>query len=123
MASSTLNIKITAIDHASKALKSIQSGIIRLVGAVVALTAAFKAIAFPAKAAADFERQMINVAKTTGFSEAQIDKLSGSMIALSKNMSLSATELARIAAIAGQLGLGSFGVDAIEKFTESVAKA
>lgn len=123
MATSKLNIQITAVDHASQALKSIQSGIIRLVGAIVALGAAFKAITFPAKAAADFEREMVNVAKTTGFTDSQIEKLSGTMIGLSKTMSVSATELAAVAAIAGQLGLGSFGVEAIEKFTESVAKA
>lgn len=123
MASSELNIKITALDHASKSLKSIQSGIIRLVGAVVALGAAFRAIAFPAKSAAAFELEMANVAKTTGFTEGQIAGLSDTLVDMSKKMSVSATGLANVAAIAGQLGLGSFGVDAIAEFTKSVAIA
>ena len=38
-------------------------------------------------------------------------------------MSLTALELANIAATAGQLGLGGKGVEAIEQFTESVARA
>ena len=123
MANSELQIKIQAVDNASKALKSIQSGIIRLVGAAVALSAALKAVTYPAQAAAEFEREMVNVAKTTNFSQSQIEGLSDTLLELSKSMSTSAAELAAIAATAGQLGLGSFGVDAIAAFTESVAKA
>jgi len=123
VATSELKIKITAVDHASAALKSLQSGIIRFVGAVASITVAFKAMTFPAQEAARFEREMINVAKTTNFSERQIESLSSSLLEMSKTMSTSAIELANIAAIAGQLGLGSFGVESIRAFSESVAKA
>ena len=43
------------------------------------------------------------------------------MITLSKILPISAVELAKIAAIAGQLGIGTKGTEAVKRFTTAVA--
>ena len=120
---STLHIDIKATDNVTKAVKSAQSSLIRFVGAISAAVASIGAISFPIRSAADFERSLADVAKTTNFTEQEITSLSSAIIDMSRDMSNSAVELANIAATAGQLGLGSKGVKAIEQFTESVARA
>lgn len=120
---STLNVQINATDNLTGAVKSAQSSIIRFVGAVSSAIVSLKALSFPIESSADFERALADVAKTSGFTKLEMDGLSESLIRMSKNMSLTALELANIAATAGQLGLGGKGVKAIEEFTESVARA
>ena len=119
----SLHIDIRATDNVTKAVKSAQSSLIRFVGAISAAVASINAVSFPITSAADFERALADVAKTTNFTEQELNSLSGALVEMSRNMSNSALELANIAATAGQLGLGSQGVEAIEQFTESVARA
>ena len=119
----SLHIDIRATDNVTKAVKSAQSSLIRFVGAISAAVASISAISFPIRSAADFERALADVAKTTNFTEQEIDSLSGALVDMSRGMSTTALELANIAATAGQLGLGSKGVKAIEQFTQSVARA
>lgn len=121
--SSLLNIDIRARDRASGTLRTLESSIIRVVGAVASAAAAIGTIAFPITQAAEYERALADVSKTTGFTKAQIDQLSTSVLEMSTRMSVSAQELANIAAIGGQLGLGTGGVAGIEAFTESVGRA
>lgn len=118
-----LDIDIRAHDHASKQIKSIESSIIRFVGAVSAAVSAVRLVVFPIDKAIELDRELRNVQKTTSFTDKEIKKLSGSFLEMSTRIGASAEELAKIAAIGGQLGLGTRGVDAIEKFTESVARA
>lgn len=118
-----LDVRVVAHDEVSKTVKGIESSIIRFVGAVSASLAAISVVVFPVTQAKDFERAMKDVQKTTGFTDDEISELSGTMLELSANMSVTAIELAKIAAIGGQLGLGTFGVRGIEQFTESIARA
>jgi len=79
---------------------------------------AFKLLAKPA---IELESEMANVRKTTGFTREETDKLRMSMIDLSKTLPMSAKELATIAAVAGQLGIGTQGVKAVENFTKVIS--
>jgi len=118
-----MNINVAVNDRATKKLKNMESTVIRVVGAMSAAFAAGAVIVFPVKAAAEFERQMKDVQKTTGFTDESIKGLSTSLLNLSRTIGIAAKELGVIAAIAGQLGLGDFGRSAIESFTKSVAIA
>ncbi len=110
-------------ENSGKVLKDLQSRIIRFVGAVTASVAAVQAITFPIREAANFERELKNVQKTTGFTDKEIQQLSGSLLDLSRELGISGTELAQISAIAGQLGLGAEGREAVAEFTGVVAEA
>ena len=68
----------------------------------------------------DFEDAMAGVAKTTGMDEEAITSLGDGINAMSKDIPLAQTELADIAAVAGQLGIQ--GKDAILEFTDTAAK-
>jgi len=118
-----LNIRVGMRDNASRPLKGFESSVIRTVGAISAALATLKTVLFPIVSAAKFERAMADVAKTTGYADQDIKRLSGSLVTMSKELGTSAVELANIAAIAGQLGLGNEGRASIEAFTESVARA
>lgn len=119
---SRLDVLINGQDNLSPKLQKIESKVIRFVGAVSASLAALKAISFPVISAVNFEREMANVAKTTNFSSEQIDRLSKKILDLSLQLSVSAEDLAKVAAAAGQQGLGREGVQGILSFTESVAR-
>lgn len=116
-----LSIRVRTTDHASKPLKGIESSIIRFVGAISAAVAAVNIAVFPVAKVAEFDRALRDVQKTTGFTDDEIKKLSVSFVKFSTEIGASAAELANIAAIGGQLGLGN--VEAIEAFTQSVARA
>ncbi|GMQ91708.1 MAG: hypothetical protein BMS9Abin11_1019 [Gammaproteobacteria bacterium] len=118
-----IGVEVEVRDRATKQLKTIESNVIRVVGAISAALAASSLLIFPIKAAAEFEGQMKDVQKTTGFSTESIKSLGDSLINLSRTIGIAAVELGKIAAIAGQLGLGDFGRAAIEKFTKSVGIA
>jgi TP901 family phage tail tape measure protein len=81
-----------------------------VVGGIVASTKAF----------IDFEDAMANVRKTTGMTKDEISVLGDSIKELSLRIPLAQTELAGIAAVAGQLGIS--GKENILSFTEDVAK-
>jgi TP901 family phage tail tape measure protein len=72
------------------------------------------------RALARFEQQLVAVAKTTGFTQAQIARFSDEILELSKRIPVTTDELLRIAEIAGQLGIN--GTDNLAKFTETVAR-
>ncbi len=111
-------------DHLTPAIKSAESSIIRFVGAVSAAFAAVSTVAFPIAAAAEFQKQLIEVRKTTDFSTDAILSLGDGLINLSKNINVSAADLAKIAAVGGQLGVGEKGGAAgLLAFTEEIARA
>ena len=115
-------VRVGIQDNTGKVLKDLQSRIIRFVGAVTASIAAIKVVSFPIAEAAAFEKELKNVQKTTGFTNRDIEQLSGSLLDMSRQLGISGTELAQISAIAGQLGLGAQGRDAVLAFTEAVAE-
>lgn len=118
-----LNIRVGVKDDATHKVKNLESSIIRFVGAVSAALASLKLVLFPITEAAQFERSMKDVQKTTNFTDAEIKNLSESLREMSTEIAVSADDLATIAATAGQLGLGAAGAESIEKFTKSVAMA
>lgn len=89
-------------------------------GALIGGAAVIAAVAGSTKAFMDFEDAMANVRKTTGFSKDAIKVLGDEINALALRIPVAQTELAGIAAIAGQLGIQ--GKDNILSFTEDVAK-
>jgi TP901 family phage tail tape measure protein len=123
MASNDLLISIVVNDNSStRQIKALQSSIIRLVGAVASLAATLKTLAFPLQEIVAFEKELTNVAKTTDIAGASLQQLGRELRALSTTTGVAATDLAKIAAAAGQLGLGSQGQDALLSFTETVAR-
>jgi TP901 family phage tail tape measure protein len=89
------------------------AGIMGPIGIAAAVGAATKCFV-------DFEDAMANVRKTTGMSKEEIKGLGDSIKALALEIPVAATELAGIAAVAGQLGIT--GKENILSFTEDVAK-
>ncbi|MFH1275591.1 MAG: phage tail tape measure protein, partial [Candidatus Woesearchaeota archaeon] len=69
----------------------------------------------------ELEKEMANVRKTTNYSREDILNLTDAYIEMSRQLPISAKELAQIGVIAGQLGLGGMGSKAIESFTRTVA--
>lgn len=119
---SELEVVVRTKDQSTASLKNIESSVIRFVGAVSSLLAVLGSVIFPIKAAADFQKELLDVGKTTGFSSIQIKQLSRELKQLATTIDLTAIELAQIAAVAGQLGLGSKGVEGIRQFTETAAR-
>lgn len=122
MADSQLDVTIRGRDELTPQLNQIESRLIRFVGFISSALATAKLGAFPITSAASFQRELANVTKTTGFTENQIDNLGKSLGELSLRTDNSADDLAKIAAAAGQQGLGREGVDGILAFTDSVAR-
>lgn len=124
MAENTLTVTVTGKDELSGELKKIESGVIRFVGAVSSALAALSVIAFPVLDAARFQRELLEAAKTTNYSKGQIDELKAGLEELSTQINVTAVDLAKIATMGGQLGIGSGGaVGALLTFTEEVARA
>lgn len=119
---SNLDVNIRGNDQLTPELSAIESRLIRFVGAVSSAIAAIKIASFPIQSAANFETELANVAKTTNFTATQIKELSDSLLELSTRTNISAVDLGKIAAAAGQQGLGTTGVKGIVQFTDSVAR-
>ena len=119
---SDLEVRVIGRDELSPQFDKLESRLIRFVGAVGAGIAAVRLTAAPITAAANFERELANVRKTTNFLSADMRLLSRELLTLSTRIDVSAVELARIAAAAGQQGLGREGVAGIVQFTESVSR-
>ena len=119
---SNLDVIVRGVDELSPQMKTMESRVIRFVGAVGASLAALRIVSFPVLAAAQFEREMANVTKTTNFSVKEIKRLGDELRAMSLQTSTSAMDLAKIAAAGGQLGLGREGVEGIRSFTDSVQR-
>lgn len=122
MADSTLGVNVIGRDDLTPLLNNLESRIIRFVGFVSSAIAGVKVAAFPVSATADFQRELANVQKTTNFLDDQMRGLAGSLKELSLRMNVSVVDLTKIAAAAGQQGLGGAGVAGVVKFTESVAR-
>lgn len=121
MAEEHLDVVIRAQDELTPGLKQIESGIIRFVGAISAGLAAIKLVAFPIVEAAAFQKEMLNVQRTTGLTDASIKLLSADLLELSTHINVSALDLAKIAFAAGQLGLGHKGQE-LTNFVATVAR-
>lgn len=119
---SDLEVRVTGRDDLSPELNKIESKLIRFVGAVGAGIAAIRITTAPIRAAIDLERELANVRKTANFSAAEINSLSNALLNMSTKVDVSALDLAKIAAAAGQQGLGKEGVAGIVQFTDSVAR-
>lgn len=119
---SELDVVVKGRDQLSPTLAQLESRVIRWVGAISASMAALKIGTAPVVASAQFEREMANVTKTTGFAKSEIAQLSGEILKMSTRIDVSAMDLAKIAAAAGQQGLGRFGVEGVVAFTDSVSR-
>lgn len=118
-----LDVNIQGNDKLTPEFNKIQSSLIRFVGAVSSALAGLQLVAFPVNSIREFEREMANVQKTTNFTDTQIKQLSNRMIELSRRIDISATDLGKIAAAAGQMGLGpKGGVEGVAAFTDSVSR-
>ena len=119
-----LNVNVTWSEEVTKGLKTLQSGIIRFVGAITAGVAAIGVVTFPIRQSIEFERALANIAKTTGFTSSQINRVGQALRQMSTESSRSALDLAEIATVAGQLGLGArAGVAGIIEFTRVIQMA
>ncbi len=119
---SQLNVVIRGKDELTPQFNQLESRLIRFVGAVTSAIAALKISTLPITSAADLERELANVKKTTGFTTTEITKLNRELLEMSLRIDVSALDLGKIAAAAGQQGLGGEGVEGILRFTESVAR-
>lgn len=119
---SNLQVTVTAKDELTPDLQRIESKVIRAVGAISASLAALKIGSAPILAAAEFERELANVQKTTNFLESDMRRLGDAILQMSQKVNVGAVDLAKIAAAAGQQGLGRFGVEGVVQFTDSVAR-
>lgn len=119
---STLTVAIEGQDNITLPLKHIESSIIRFVGAVTASLAALKAATFEIGASADLQQELINVQKTTEFADTTINRFGESLKKMSQQVNVSAVDLAKIAAVGGQLGLGNQGAEALLQFTETASR-
>ncbi|WP_456478110.1 phage tail tape measure protein [Geoglobus ahangari] len=129
-----IEIVIQAIDKATKPLRQFEATL-SSVGATATKVAKVMAIAGSAIAGAavagaaykgvqafvEFEDALANVRKTTGMSRKEIEALGKEINRMAQRIPLAQTELAEIAAVAGQLGIQ--GQENILAFTETVAKA
>jgi TP901 family phage tail tape measure protein len=120
--SNNIDIDVNAHDNVTLPLRAIESGIIRFVGAITASIVAFRAASFQITSAADLQEELINVQKTTEFTDATIQQLGSSLRVLSRQVNVTATDLAKIAAVGGQLGLGNQGSEALLAFTDSASR-
>lgn len=119
---SSLQVVVEGKDETTRVLKGIESSIIRFVGAVSASLAAVSVAVFPVKSAATFQKELLNVGKTTEFTDSQLTTLGDGLKQLSYQLNVSAEDLAKIAAAGGQMGLGKEGVSGILVFTEAASR-
>ena len=119
-----VEIVIKAKDQFSTAFNKAGLSMQNFRKSALAMGAIGGAIAFGLKKAVDtaieLESAMVGVRKTTGLSAEAIKGLTKEFVDLSKVMPLTATELAQIGEVAGQLGIT--GVENIKSFTTVAAK-
>lgn len=101
--------------------KSVGTFLLTPVGAVLAvLGSLFALIGGNKQTVADFNSGLINVGKTTGLADAELTKLGGDIVSLSKKLKVVGTPaLMEYATVAGQLGVK--GSKNILAFTEALA--
>lgn len=121
-AEDSLTFNLRAKDHATPIVKGLESAIIRTVGAVSAAIAGLAAFAFPLKAAADLQQQMLAVKKTTDLSFESITLISKGLVALSTQTNTTAVDLGKIAEAGGRMGIqDKGGVEGLLEFTKQVS--
>lgn len=123
MADAKLTVQIDGKDNLSGELKHIESSVIRFVGAVSSALTVLSGIAFPIVEAARFQKELRNAAKTTDFSRENLLTLKEGLRDLSKQIDVTAVDLAKIATMGGQIGIGSRGPQALLEFTKVIATA
>lgn len=123
MTNERLGVTIDGVDNLSPVLKSIESGVIRFVGAVSSALTVLSVVGFPVASAATFQQQLLEVKKTTDFTAEALGTLKTGLIELSKTTDVAVNELARIAALGGQMGVGEQGPAALLAFTEELSRA
>ncbi len=109
MADNKLTVIVDGKDNLSPELKRIESGVIRFVGAVSSALAAISAIAFPIAESARFQKELLEAGKTTEYTKEQLMALKQGLADLSTQVNVSAIDLAKIATMGGQLGIGGDG--------------
>src|SRR5258706_1465888 len=121
---SSLALQFSLQDGVTQELKRLESSVIRFVGAISSALTAFAIVGFPIKASADFQKQLLEAAKTTDFTREQVNELRKGLLDLSLQTNVSATDLAKIATLGGQLGISDkAGVQGLLQFTDSLSKA
>lgn len=123
MADAKLVVQVEGRDNLSQELKRIESGVIRFVGAIASAATAITAIGFPIVKAAEFQRELLNTAKTTDFARDSLVPLANGLRELSTQINVTAVDLAKIATMGGQIGIGKAGPAALLEFTKTVATA
>lgn len=122
VAKAELEVVVKGRNELGPDLAKMESQVIRTVGAISAALAGIRLASMPIVSAREFERELANVTKTTNFTTVQIQRLGVELLKMSGRLDVAATDLAKIAAAAGQQGLGREGVDGVTAFTESVSR-
>lgn len=117
-------LQLTPFQQQLKALENNLLGVsfsLQTVGSLMAGMGAALAAPLVASVAAavSFEHAFADVRKTVEGTESQLNDLSVAIRNMSREIPVTANELAKIASIGGQMGVG---IENIEKFTEVVAK-
>ena len=119
-----INIVINAQDKFSGAFKKANMTMKNFRASALGVAAVGGIVAIGLKKAVDesiaLESAMVGVRKTTGMTSKEIEGLRKDFIDLSKVMPITATDLASIGEVAGQLGIQ--GADDIKSFTTVVGK-
>lgn len=123
MADQSIDVSVNGRDNLSPILKQLESGIIRFVGAVSSALTVISIIGFPIKAAAEFQQALLEVKKTTDFTADSMSVLKAGLLEVSKTTNVAQNELAKVAALGGQQGVGAQGPEALVAFTEELSRA
>lgn len=122
VAKAELEVVVKGRNELGPDLAKMESQVIRTVGAISAALAGIRLASMPIVSAREFERELANVTKTTNFTTVQVQRLGVELLKMSGRLDVAATDLAKIAAAAGQQGLGREGVEGVTAFTESVSR-
>lgn len=123
MADPNLNVNITGTDNLTGELKRVESGVIRFVGAVSAAMSAIGVIGFPILEAVKFQTAILDTARVTKYTADQIAILKEGLRTLSTQVNVSAVDLAKIATLGGQAGIGAADPAALVAFSKTVSSA
>lgn len=119
-----LIVEIEGKDNLTKELKRIESSVIRFVGAMSSALTVFSGISFPILEAAEFQKELLNAAKTTNYASDQLSVLRSALRDISTQTNVTAVDLAKIATMGGQIGIGADGnTAALIEFVKSVSVA
>lgn len=120
-----------AMDAATKAtvrsVKALGAGLVVGGAAFLGGLGIIKGLSGAVTQAAMFQKTMFDVQRTTGFTDEQIAAMGDRIVHLTAGLPVSANELARVAVIAGQLGIsttqGAAGVEQLALVSTKLARA